>query len=307
MAVKTLASFCILFGEQFPKLATCTILSFIEFLSDNALAPATIRNYVCSVKAVFKRLSIDVNNFESHLVKLALRSLDKNAKVRYKPKPILSIENISQLLYNMNTHPMYVFFAVAILFAFMGMLRISNVTCASFKKFDPLRHIARGDVQPSEQGLVITIKWSKTLQSYRQGAVVHLPSIPHSPLCPVAVFNLLNSKFPVPNNLPLLSYLAGSTYRVISKNSLQAMLKSAAAQANIPFDTSFHIFCRSAASLAFAAGVPFKQIQAHGTWTSESIWSYIHSSAKAALLPNFFRQAISKSTSPLGLGFTSLK
>jgi integrase len=142
MAVKTLASFCILFGEQFPKVATCTILSFIEFLSDNALAPATIRNYVCSVKAVFKRLSIDVNNFESHLVKLALRSLDKNAKVRYKPKPILSIENISQLLYNMNTHPMFVFFAVAILFAFMGMLRISNVTFASLKNFDPLRHIA---------------------------------------------------------------------------------------------------------------------------------------------------------------------
>jgi hypothetical protein len=195
---------------------------------------------------------------------------------------------------------------VAILFGVLGMLRISNITCASLKTFDPLRNITRGDIQPSKQGLAVTLKWSKTLQNYRQNAVVHLPYVPGSPLCPVKAFNQLNSKFPVPNDLPLLSYLAGSTYRVISKNSLQAMLKSAAAQANLPCDTTFHIFRRSA-SLAFAAGVPFKQIQAHGTWTSESIWSYIHSSAKSALLPNFFRQAISTSTTPLGLGCTSLQ
>jgi hypothetical protein len=54
MAIKTLAAFCIMFGKQFPKVATCTVISFIEFLADNALAPATIRNYIFAVKSVFK-------------------------------------------------------------------------------------------------------------------------------------------------------------------------------------------------------------------------------------------------------------
>jgi hypothetical protein len=58
MAVKTLASFCIFYGENFPLVSICTIWSFIEFLSDNALA--TIRNYLRSVNSVFKRLSINV-------------------------------------------------------------------------------------------------------------------------------------------------------------------------------------------------------------------------------------------------------
>jgi hypothetical protein len=211
MAVKTLALFYICFGEQFPKV--CTILSYIEFMADNSLAPATIRNYISSVKAVFKRLNIDVVNFDSHLVKLALKSLDKNAIDRYKPKPILYVEQLSQLLLNMKHN----FFAVAILFAFFGMLRKSNITCASMNNFDPLRHISRGDIQPSQQGLAITIKWSKTLQNYRQGAVIYLPSIPNSPLCPVTDFTHLNEKFPVPNNLPLLSYQAGATHRLINQ------------------------------------------------------------------------------------------
>jgi hypothetical protein len=54
--------------------------------------------------------------------------------------------------------------------------------------------------------------------------------------------------------------------------------------------------------IAFASGVPFKQIQAHGTWTSESVWAYIHQSARSSVLPNFFRQAILSTTPTLCLG-----
>jgi hypothetical protein len=150
-------------------------------MADNSLAPATIRNYISSIKAVFKRLEIDIVNFDTHLVKLALKSLKKNAVVRYKPKPILSVEQLLQLLVNMKTHPMYTFFAVAILFAFLGMLRISNITCASISKFDPLRHISRGDIQPSHQGLAITIKWSKTT-ARGQLCIYPLSPIPHCAL-----------------------------------------------------------------------------------------------------------------------------
>jgi integrase len=302
-AVRLLASFCILYELQFPNVAITTILSFIEFLADNNLAPATIRNYISAIKASLRRLGIDIVNFDSNLIKLALRSLDRNAPVRYKPKPILSIQQIQQLLLAATSQPLCIFFKLAVLLAFLGMLRISNIACVSIKGFDILRHITRSDVTITPRGLAVNIKWSKTMQSYRQAAIVYLPQITGSELCPVTVFQKLVTMYPLPPFAPLLGYPVGPHLHIVSKSKLQAILKQAAAQANIPFDISFHIFRRSAASIAFAAGVPFKQIQAHGTWTSESVWSYIHQSAKTTVLPNFFKNTILATTTPtLGLG-----
>jgi integrase len=302
-AIKILASFCILYELKFLQVAVTTILSFIEFLADSRLAPATIKNYLCSVKANFCRLGMDIVNFESNLIKLALRSLECNAIIRYKLKPILSIIQVQQLLAAAFSQPLFKFFRFAVLFAFIGMLRISNIACISMNNFDALRHITRGDVTITPQGLSVHIKWSKTLQSYRQSAVVHLPRIMESQLCPFAAFQELLAKYPLPPSAPLLAYPVGPKIHVVTKSQLQTILKQAAAQANLPFDTSFHIFRRSAASIAFAAGVPFKQIQAHGMWTSEAVWSYIHHSAKASVLPNFFKNSILSVTTPtLGLG-----
>jgi integrase len=197
---------------------------------------------------------------------------------------------------------MFMFFRVSILLAFIGMLRISNIACISLNSFDLLRHIARGDVTITPTGLQVHIKWSKTLQSYRQSAIINLPNIQGSPLCPVAAYQALLQNYPVPLSSPLLSYMVGSQLHVITRSNLQTILKTLAARANLPFDISFHIFRRSAASIAFASGIPFKQIQAHGTWTSESVWAYIHQSARSSVLPNFFRQAILSTTPTLGLG-----
>jgi hypothetical protein len=200
-ALKLLASFCILYELKFPVVSVPTTLSFVEFLADNYLAPATIKNYLSSVNSNFRRLGIDVTSFNSNLIKLALKSLERNAPKTYKPKPVLSIVQIQQLLNVATAQPMYIFFRLEILLALIGMLRISNIACISISNFDVLRHIARGDVVIPPSGL--DIKWSKTLQSYSQSAIINLPKIQGSPLCPVAAFQALiaNYQVPPPNTL----------------------------------------------------------------------------------------------------------
>jgi integrase len=303
LAVRTLATFCIFYECSFPNVSTATLLSFTEFLADNHLAPSTITNYISSIKAVFRRLAINVSQFDSNLLKLSLKSLERNAPVRYKPKPILSIEQINVLLNNAKQQSFYVFFKLSVLLAFLAMLRISNIACVSLESFDILRNITRGDIVKTNDGLSITIKWSKTLQSYRQSAIVNVPQIPGSELCPVAAFDELNKKYPVNENMPLMAYQVSNKTFIVKRNVLQSMLKQAATKSNILHNITYHIFRRSAASIAFAAGVPFQQIQAHGTWASESIWSYIHHTAKASLLPKFFRDTIlTTPTFPSGFG-----
>jgi hypothetical protein len=64
LAVKTLAAFCILFSVQFPVVCTAALLTYVEFLVDNGLSPATIKNYLAGAQSTVKRLSIDVKGFK---------------------------------------------------------------------------------------------------------------------------------------------------------------------------------------------------------------------------------------------------
>jgi integrase len=269
---------------------------------DNGLSPSTIKNYISACNCKFKKLSIDTVAFQSNLLKLALRSLEINTPTRYKPKPIINIQQLVQLLTVMQSHPLYVFFRVAILFAYFGMLRISNVTALSVKNFDVHRHLVRGDVTLHHASITIYLKWSKSMQTYRQASIVKLPQIPNSILCPFQAYQTLCNQYPLSNNHPLLSYSMGSHINLVSKTTIQNMLKQAVTKANLHPQITFHCFRRSSASLAFAGGIPLKHIQAHGTWASNSVWAYIDSSAKAALLPNFFKTAVLSTPTAFGCG-----
>jgi integrase len=108
-------------------------------------------------------------------------------------------------------------------------------------------------------------------------------------------------KYPLSPSAPLLAYSVASKVQVVTSSTLNTMLREAAVRANLP-NLTFHVFRRSAASIAFRAGVPFRHIQAHGTWTSEAIWSYIDATAKSSLLPSFFRSICTTPTARLGIG-----
>jgi integrase len=246
LAVKTLAAFCILFSVQFPVVSTITLLTYIEFLVDNGLAPATIKNYLSAVQTTFRRLSIDITGFQSNLIKLSLRSLEINTPTAYKPKPIVSLQELCMLLTVMQGHPLFKFFRVAILFGFFGMLRISNVTSSSIKYFDKSRHLCRGDVTHLDSAISIALKWSKT---YQQASVVNLPLIPSSLLCPVQAYNTLITTFPLQPNQPLLAYSVSNKLIIFSKSTLQNMLKIAVKKANLHPQITFHSLRRSSASL----------------------------------------------------------
>jgi integrase len=232
------------------------------------------------------------------------RSLEINSPVAYKPKPILQANQLYTLIYVMQGHPLFLFYRLAVLIGYMGMLRISNVTQVSLKQFDNTRHLARGDLKTSSNGIEIVLKWTKTLQSYGQGAIVVLPAIPCSPMCPLTAFHALNLKYPVHHSDPLFSHIHNNKLSMVTRSKIQNLLQLAAKKANLQ-NITFHALRRSAASAAFKSGVPLEQIQAQGCWSSQAIWSYIDPSAKAHILPQFFSHYFL--STPLGLGLVSKK
>jgi hypothetical protein len=175
----------------------------------------------------------------------------------------------------------------------MALLRISNLAPTSAVAYDPFREIKRGDVIFTHQGLLINLRWTKTLQKYRQTAQIHLFSIPNSIACPVAAFKKLSKNYPVAASDPLLSYCSASKVIIITQGDIRRALKKSVLSLGLNHKLTFHSIQRSSASLAFASGVPFQAIQAHGTWASDALWAYIDPSARDASVPRCFSSVFS--------------
>jgi integrase len=271
------------------------LLSFIEFLADNHLAPPTIRNYISSIKSNFNSVGLCVSAFNSPHISLALLSLSKNWVPNVSLKLVFTPSQFIQHIIHSSRLPLHIFYKSAFIFSFMALLRISNVAPPSPSTFDPMRHLRRGDVTLSHGSLSIFIRWSKTLQRHRQTARIVLFSIPGSPACPVEAFKTLQRSYPVRPSDPFLSYRVSGSLFLISQSHLRRALKRLISSLSFNPSLSFHSFRRSGASLAFASGVPFQAIQAHGTWTSDALWSYIDADARDHSVSHCFTRVFSQS------------
>jgi integrase len=170
----------------------------------------------------------------------------------------------------------------------MALLRISNIAPPSFSSFDPLRHFRRGDVTIYSKFLQINLRWTKTIQKYRQSAIIKLFPIPNSSLCPLQAFRALQHGYPVRPTDPFLSYRSSGRLFFVTQSNLCRALKKLVTALNFHSSITFHSFHRSGASLAFASGVPFDAIQAHGTWASDALWCYIDADARDPAVPLLF-------------------
>jgi integrase len=269
-----LASFCTYYDVVFPAISIHTLLSFIEFLLSSSLSVPTVKNYITSVKSFFKANGVSVEVFSSHHLTLALSSLNKNYSPSSSLKPIFSPQQFLHLIIASNQLPLHLFYQMGFILGFLTLLRISNIASVSRATFAPFRHLRRGDVTLLEDSIVIHLRWTKTLQRYRQSARIRLFSIPNSPVCPVKAFAALQRSYPVLATYPFLSYRASGQLFLITQAHLRRSLKRLLPTLNLSPHLSFHSFHRSGASLAFASGVPFAAIQAHGTWASDSLCLY---------------------------------
>jgi hypothetical protein len=165
-----------------------TLLSFIEFLLYSNLSVPTVKNYITSVTSFFKSNSISVEVFASHHLTMALSSLNKNYSPPISLKLIFSPYKFLHLIISTSQLPLHIFYKLAFILVFLCLLRISNIASTSRATFDPIRHLRRGDVTVAGDSIIIHLRWTKTLQRYRQSARIRLFSISNSPVCPLKAF-----------------------------------------------------------------------------------------------------------------------
>ena len=119
------------------------------------------------------------------------------------------------------------------------------------------------------------IKWSKTIQDRKHTRTINIPSLGHSDICPIVALKTVFSRVPGSDNDPLFMILKKGSPVVLTNSIARKHLKKVSGLLDIQPPLTFHAFRRAACTWADQHGVPLEHIQAHGTWQSNAVWSYL--------------------------------
>ncbi|CAG2216299.1 unnamed protein product [Mytilus edulis] len=163
----------LLFCEKFCRSAFPvdqeTLCGYVCFLSDNFKNSGSVRNYLSGVKTWAILLNFDTEEFNSPSLRLTLSGIDKlnanvpNIKLPFEPYHL----NCMFEVLDMTSVQDAVMWAV-IMISFYAMLRKSQFANNSRTTFNPKEQLTRGDIQITEEGLIIDIQWSKTSQKHKK-------------------------------------------------------------------------------------------------------------------------------------------
>lgn len=198
-----------------------------------------------------------------------------NRKLAITPDILLSLKRLLHM-----TNPSDIMFWATCVVAFFGFFRKSNLLPRS--KFDIKNCFTRGDVRRGQHGLLLQVRWSKTIQYHQREYFVPLIYVPGHPLCPVTALCALMLLSPgAPESAPLISINSVAGQIVLSQAQFEKKLQSYLTSLGLSSRLySAHSLRRGAASWAFQAGLPGEIIQTMGDWRSDAYKIYLEISSE---------------------------
>ena len=131
---------------QLRDIIAVVALSFLEFLTENAVSHTSIANYISAIKANLSLHGLPTVAFLDPRIAYFQRSLTLNKPYAPALKKIIDIPLLQAITATCDTMWMGQIFKALYLTAFFSFLRISNLVPHSIQAFSPLEQITRGDV-----------------------------------------------------------------------------------------------------------------------------------------------------------------
>ena len=283
--------FCKFFHIEAMPASLENICNYIIFLKQSSVTVQTIRNYLNGVKLLHLYSGYTFELLTTFEVKILLKGLARMHP--HQPKQALPItpEVLLDIFphLDLNNHfhialwSSFSFFTGFFLFA-----RKSNLVPPSTTTFDPNKHLSRGDILSSDTGLVVQIRWSKTIQCGERTLILPITSIPGSKLCPVSAWTkhtAINNAGP---KAPAFSYHTNNGLTTLTYNIFtRSLRKPISLTGRNPSFYSGHSFRRGGATWAFKNNVPGELIKLQGDWASDAYLKYLDFSFESKLFVSF--------------------
>lgn len=278
--IRSFLSFCVFYSMDYIRPGVNTLCLYIEFLAQSLKSPATVINYVSGIRLLHNLLDIkctSIDNFQVQLMLRAVKITRTYTPIKRLPVSITLLTDLCKCCDSLGLLGRTV--KCALLFGFYGFLRRSNLV-PSTSAFDISRHTCRGDVLEDKNGLVIILKWTKTLQDKSKVFLIPLPRIRGSKLCPVTAYRQMCLDYPTTDaNQPLFIIPSDSRRRrwqLLTAPYLARVFKTLVSAAGYnPSHYSLHSLRSGGASASYKAGTDATLIKRHGSWTSDVFWKYV--------------------------------
>ena len=161
----------------------------------------------------------------------------------------------------------------AMLLAFFGCFRLSNLVPTSKGKFDPLKQLRRNDVKFEKDYVLIFYKWSKTNQNCSKVTWVPIGSVKDPRFNLKVHLQSLCALVKAPSDAPLFSFRYSDFH---SRYTLVNLLDLCVHNIGLSTaDYSWHSFRRGAAVFAFELGLADSAVQLLGDWSSAAFKNYL--------------------------------
>ena len=187
----------------------------------------------------------------------------------------ITLEHLSLILRTCDVNKEWLLAKLAMSLAYFAYLRLSNLAPRTMHTFDPSRHATWADLQPKQQGLVLTLRWSKTRQHITAPQDIPVSALDDKQLCPKntwSVFSITVGETSDPAATPLLRTTAQPRGCTISASMLTRNIRDVIQAAGLSQKGyTPHSFRRGGASCSHHEGAPMEAIKFHGTWSSDAV------------------------------------
>ena len=256
------------------------VCDYAVFLSCSLTSYNSVRNYLSSLRHFQLMNDFPVDWEDSYNLSLTLRGLKRilgDSSERKEPiTPEMLASAFRAMDFNDNENVAY--WALFVL-GFFSLLRRSNLVplCIDYEQAtNRMQFLRRGDVTFIQEGVLLSVKCSKTIQFRERLLYVVVPAIPGSVLCPVLALQKLLSIACMPSSVPLFSIPVANGFKVITASRFTAKIKDTVALLGAnPSRFSPHSFRRGGATFAFSSGVPGEAIKLQCDWKSDAYLVYL--------------------------------
>lgn len=273
--LRTYIAFTIYFKVPDFPVHLSVLLRFIAYLGRSTVTYSYVCNIVASVKWFASMLdSSALEAFEAPHVSTSLKGLKAQLSRPVRQKLPFTLVHLCEFYNYLDlSDTKHLSSWCAMLLAFFGCFRLSNLVPVSKGKFDPLKQLKRDDIKFEKEYILIYYKWSKTNQNSSRVAWVPIGTVADPRFNIKCHFKKLFSLVKVPNVAPLFSFNK-NTYH--SRHSLVTVLNKCVKRAGLSVsDYSWHSFRRGAAVFAFELGLADSAVQMLGDWSSEAFKNYL--------------------------------
>ena len=156
---KLFLQFCLVYAVDVQYPTDLELASYAEWLVQGGLSCATIRNHFTAVKLLFQWWGKEdiVRSLSSHAWTLTIKGLLNTVRPTFQKRAAMTLEHLTALVQTCHLRESFTPLKVAVTFGFFAFLRISNLAPPTVGLFDPTRHTTFGDVQQSDDGIVLNL------------------------------------------------------------------------------------------------------------------------------------------------------